>query len=60
MLKHKGGALQTWNSDGTPAEVIHYGPGLDKPCKDCKQSKGNLCRTKSGKPLNKSHVSRLG
>lgn len=59
MLKHRGGSLQTWNADGTKADVLHYGPGLHQDCKECQQPKHKLCVTKSGKTLNKSHSVRL-
>lgn len=58
VLKHKGGSLQTWNADGTKAKAIHYGEGLDKPCKDCAAEPHERCITTSGKLLGKNHKGR--
>ena len=58
MLQHKGGSLQTWNSDGTKGDVLHYGTDLNKSCPECKVAKLQRCVTKSGKLLGKVHSSR--
>jgi hypothetical protein len=55
LFKHRGGSLAI---PGTNI-VLHYGPGLHKDCKDCSARKHELCITASGKPLKKSHRSRL-
>jgi hypothetical protein len=59
MFRHRGGKLDVWDADGNKVGTIHYGPGLNKPCNDCKSSAGTRCVTTSGKLLGKSHQGRL-
>jgi hypothetical protein len=62
ILKHKGGSFSVTGLDGK-SETIHYGPGLHRPCQDCKAPKGKLCVVMKGKhkgnPAHEQHSVRL-
>lgn len=58
LFSSKGGSLQYTDIDGKAA-TVYYGPGLHKPCPECKVAQGVRCVTSSGKLLKKTHLARL-